>query len=287
MDNEFLVGHDAVLRTFWDAWERRNEYPLHPVWMLGGAKGIGKATLAHNIAQRIVGNAGDLFIIDMARNIDKDGKPKTDGKIISVYTIRSMIERMRLSSFSGGWRVVLIDSLDELNTAASNAMLKLLEEPPEQTLFLLVTHQPGGILPTIRSRARFEKMAPLSISELRTLCAKFLPEEDVSTETLKLANGSFGKIADLKQSGGDELFAELMSLVGDCRADLSDVMRLSKKIAAAPELYGILLDAIARLGLANLYSVAMRDLADIKAIHLEAEIGIFKIITEMKKVVNH
>lgn len=283
MDNHSLVGHDDVMRTFMDAWGKRNEHSIHPVWMLSGPRGIGKATLAHHIARMVVGNASDFFLIDMERNIDKDGKPKTDGKVISVYTVRKMIEQMQLSSSSGEWRVVLIDSVDELNTNASNAILKLLEEPPAKTLFLLVVHQLSNVLPTVRSRARVEKITPLSISELRELCIKFIPEEDISTATLRLANGSFGKIANLKKSGGDEIYEELIELLENPRTNSSDMMNIAKKIAPTPELHGILLDAIAHFGLADLYPDATRAISDIGRIHLEPEIGIFKIITEIKK----
>ena len=184
IDNDTLIGHGDVMRSFADAWAARDTHPIHPVWMLTGPRGIGKATLAYKIAKTVYGNVGDFFIIDLARNIDKDGKSKSDGKVISVYTVRAMIERMQMSSMSGEWRVVLIDSVDELNTAASNAILKLLEEPPAKTLFLLVTHQLANVLPTVRSRARVEKMRPLNLSELRELCARFMPNADIGTATL-------------------------------------------------------------------------------------------------------
>ena len=190
MDNDCLVGHSDVWRTFVNAWENRDKHPIHPVWMLTGTQGIGKATLAYKIAKMVYGNVGDFFIIDMERNIDDKGKPKTDGKVISVHTVRAVINKMQMSSMSGDWRVILIDSVDQLNTSASNAILKLLEEPPEKTLFLLVVHQLANVLPTVRSRSRVEKLRPLSVSELRELCARFLPEEDISTDMLKLANGT-------------------------------------------------------------------------------------------------
>ena len=84
MDNDVLIGHGDVLRDFMAAWNGRDAHPVHPVWMLSGPRGIGKATLAYKIAKLVYGNVGDFFIIDMAHNIDKDGKPKPDAKNISV-----------------------------------------------------------------------------------------------------------------------------------------------------------------------------------------------------------
>lgn len=283
MDNDALVGHADVLQSFISAWNARDTHPIHPVWMLTGPRGIGKATLAYKIAKMVYGNVGDFFIIDLARNIDKDGKSKSDGKVISVYTVRAMIERMQMSSMSGEWRVVLIDSVDELNTAASNAILKLLEEPPAKTLFLLVTHQLANVLPTVRSRARVEKMRPLTVSQLRELCTKFIPDADVSTSTLKLANGSFGRIAALKSSGGDAIYDSLIELLNNPRADYGDIMALAKKIAPDAALHGILLDAVAAFGLADLYPAVTHAIADIARVNLEPEIAVFKIITEIKK----
>ena len=283
MDNDCLIGHNEVLNDFLSAWNARESYPIHPVWMLTGPRGIGKATLAYKIAKMVYGNVGDFFIIDMERNIDKDGKPKTDGKVISVYTVRAMIEKMQMSSMSGDWRVILIDSVDELNTAASNALLKLLEEPPAKTLFLLIVHQLSSVLPTIRSRARVEKMRPLSISQLRELCIKFMPDEEVSTETITLANGSFGRIANLKKSGGDEIYAELIETLQNSHSNSADLMNMARKIALQPELYGILLDVIAHFRLAELYPVATRAIADVNKIYLEPEISLFKIMNEIKK----
>ncbi len=283
MDNDTLIGHAAAFQTFMDAWNARDTHAIHPVWMLAGPRGIGKATLAYKIAKMVYGNVGDFFIIDLARNIDKDGKVKSDGRVISVYTVRAMIEKMQMSSMSGDWRVVLIDAVDELNTAASNAILKLLEEPPAKTLFLLVVHQLSNVLPTVRSRARVEKMHPLSIGELRDLCTKFLPGEDVSTATLRLANGSFGKIANLKKSGGDTVYSELIAMLENPRATAGDMMAMAKKIAPSPELHGILLDAIAFFGLADLYPAATHAIADIARVYLEPEISIYKIINDIKK----
>ena len=124
MDNDYLVGHRDTLKTFMDAWDNRETHPIHPVWMLCGPRGIGKATLAYKIAKQVYGNVGDFFIIDLAHNLDDRGNIKSDAKNISVNTVRNMIDRMQMSSMSGKWRVVLIDAVDELTVAAENAILK-------------------------------------------------------------------------------------------------------------------------------------------------------------------
>lgn len=283
IDNDCLIGHEGTLKTFIDAWNKREEHPIHPVWMLCGPRGIGKATLAHKIAKMVYGNVGDFFIIDMEHNVDERGSPKTDAKAISSFTVRAMMKKMQLYSMSGKWRVVLIDSVDELTVAAENAILKLLEEPPQQTLFLLVTHQLSNVLPTVRSRARVEKMRPLTISQLRELCVKFMGEEEISSEILKLANGSFGKIANLKASGGDIIYEELLHVLTDKNSNASDMMSVAIKICGDPALYGIVLDAIAYFGLADLYPMASNTIADINRLNLRADITIFKIIAEIKK----
>lgn len=283
MDNDCLIGHSGTLKTFLDAWEKRNEHPIHPVWMLCGPRGIGKATLAYKIAKMVYGNVGDFFIIDLAHNLDDRGNLKPDAKLISVKTVRAMIEKMQMSSMSGQWRVVLIDAVDELSVTAENAVLKLLEEPPAQILFLLVTHQLSNVLPTVRSRARVEKMHPLTMSELRELCVKFMGDEEVSNEILKLANGSFGKIANLKASGGDAIYEELINALQSKNTNGNDMMNIAIKIAAEPALYGIVLDAIAYFGLADLYPNASQAVSDINRLNLKADITIFKIINEIKK----
>ena len=283
MDNDFLVGHGDTLQRFTEAWNNRDKHPIHPVWMLTGPRGIGKATLAYKIAKMVYGNVGDFFIIDMEHNIDKDGKNKNDGKTISVFTIRNITEKIRMSSMSGEWRVVLIDPVDQLHTSAANAILKILEEPPAKTLFLLVTHQLSSVLPTVRSRARVEKMLPLSISELRQLCERFIPDETISDEVLQLANGSFGRIANLKQFGGDKIYEKVVDIVQRKNSTESDIMAIAKQIAAEPELYGILLDVIAHFGLADIYPDATHTLANIKRLNIEAENSIFKVIRDIKK----
>ena len=107
--------------------------------------------------------------------------------------------------------------------------------------------------------------------------------EIVDDETLRLANGSFGRIANLKQSGGDAIYERVVEFVTNRHATQSDAMNIARQIAPSPELYGILLDVIAHFNLAELYPVATKAIADINRVNLEPEISLFKIILEIQK----
>ena len=295
VDNQNLVGHEDHARAFSAAWEKRDKYPIHPVWILTGPKGIGKATLAYALTRKIfadafgrseseiaeqmsVGGIGDLFIIDMEHNVT-DNK---QAKFISIDTLREMIEKMRMSSMGESWRVAIIDSIDELSANAPNALLKILEEPPAKTVFFLIAHSLDRVLPTIRSRARVEKMRPLSNTELCEIAAKLLPDRPLSTELMKISGGSFGRIANMIALGADELFAEAARVCAAEKTNESDRLTLAKKFAKNPENMPIILDVIARFGLAELYPAAIRDIDRANVVHLDPETTAYKIITEIK-----
>ena len=110
-----------------------------------------------------------------------------------------------------------------------------------------------------------------------------MPDDNISDETLKLANGSFGRIANLKKLGGDQIYDELVKCIKNPRANSADIMAIAKRISGTPDLYVILLDAVAELGLAELYPTVTHAISDLNRLYLEPEIGIFKIITDIKQ----
>nr|WP_316628852.1 DNA polymerase III subunit delta' [uncultured Brevundimonas sp.] len=165
-----LVPDAAAEAAFLDAWERGR---LHHAWLLCGVEGVGKATFAYRAARRLLGAAADpgrgplgarrddpvsrlisaqahpdLLVLE---RLVEGGKIK---KSISVDQSRELPEFFSKSPSQAQHRVAIIDAADDLNINAANALLKVLEEPPERGVLFLVTHAPGRLLATIRSRCR-------------------------------------------------------------------------------------------------------------------------------------
>ena len=227
-NTEQVFGHDAPNAQVLEA---INMGRVHHAWMLAGPKGIGKATLAYKIARfllvqdppseslfgtqppvtslavsldhpvaiRIRAKSEPGFYV-LRRPIDeKTGKLKT---VITVDTVRELRKFFNLSAGGNGRRIVIVDSVDDMNNNAANALLKVLEEPPENAVFLLVTHQPRSILPTIRSRCRTLSCGPLSPADLQQAFEVALPDHTFEPSLIALAEGSVGQAAELALTEG-------------------------------------------------------------------------------------
>jgi DNA polymerase III subunit delta' len=169
-----IVGQDRAVGQFAAAWASRK---LHHAWLLAGPKGVGKASFAHAAARRVLADAAapssglpgvdsedEHPIVKLVeagshpdmRRLERVVNDKTGNlnRNIKVEQIRELGEFLSLSAALSPWRVVIIDTVDDLEPSGANALLKMLEEPPSNTLFFLVSHAPGRLLPTIRSRCR-------------------------------------------------------------------------------------------------------------------------------------
>jgi DNA polymerase-3 subunit delta' len=176
-----MIGHQDAEAAFLEGWQGGR---LHHAWLLAGPQGMGKGAFAARIARFLVTHgrggegqtvglddpgdsaAGRLVeagnhpeILHLTRQL-KD-KSKDLARNITIDQVRTMIRRLHLSLSLGDWRVIFVDAIDDLETDAANALLKTLEEPPAKTLFLLVSHSPGRLLPTIRSRCRTLRFQPV------------------------------------------------------------------------------------------------------------------------------
>ncbi len=257
-----LFGQDRAERLFLDAWANDR---LHHAWLLRGPEGVGKATLAYRIARAIIadgpgsetggffaevagppsslksppdcpfapriraGSEPRLSVLRLGLQ-ERTGKPRTQ---IVVEDVRAMKSFLQLSAADGGWRVVLVDSVDSLNRSAANALLKMLEEPPARTLMLLISHAPGGLLPTIRSRCRFLDLNPLGPDDL----AKALEQQEVEIPSgseaalAELAAGSVGRALWLISGNGLKIYSLIVDTIAAGRVDRSAMIALAQQTA--------------------------------------------------------
>jgi DNA polymerase III subunit delta' len=253
--NPDLVGHDSAEREL-ERLYRTSQLP-HAM-LLGGPRGIGKATLAFRFARFLLaqgeqddGRAADFFggkgetglAVDpesgVFRRIAAGGhadlltverawdarRRRLRGEIV-VEDTRAIAEFFRLTAAEEGWRVVIVDGAEEMNRNAANAVLKILEEPPSRALLLLVSHSPGQLLPTIRSRCRRLMLAPLAAPIVARLLRRFRPQlEEVEAAALAaVCAGSIGRALELADNGGIALYRSMLDLLS--QAPSIDVARL-------------------------------------------------------------
>jgi DNA polymerase-3 subunit delta' len=242
-----LIGHAAAWDQVSEAWKSGR---FAHAWLISGPRGIGKASFAHLLAKAILTapppeEGGGLFgpaePQGLSREIDTahpalpriesgahpdmttveigwadDAMTKRRTEIV-VDDVRDVGEFLSLTPAEGGWRIVVIDAADEMNRSAANALLKNLEEPPRRSLLLLLAHNRGRLLPTIRSRCRQLPLAPLSEAETEEGLTFLLPEETPERRRVLagMAQGSLGEAVALAHGGGDEIAAGIARLLAD------------------------------------------------------------------------
>ena len=193
-----LFGHDAAVAAFRDALDAGR---LHHAWLLAGPEGVGKALFADKAALRVLAGASGRPVAtpgldvpddhpsahlaaagshpDLMRleRLTKEGGTEL-ARSISVDQVRGLQRLFSTTSSMSPWRAVVIDAVDDLERNAANALLKNLEEPPPDTIFLLVSHSPERLLPTIRSRCRLLRLAPLDDDAMTSALRGALPDAD-------------------------------------------------------------------------------------------------------------
>jgi DNA polymerase-3 subunit delta' len=223
-----LFGHHEAEAALLNAY-RSGRIPH--AWLIGGAAGVGKATLAYRMARFVLAHRNPLGsdvqraetlhvdpsdpvarhvaasahggLLTLERTLNDKGVLRT---VITVDETRETISFFGSTAAVEGWRVCIVDTVDELNPNAANALLKILEEPPRQSLFLLVSHAPARVLPTILSRCRKLLLRPLATSDVVGAAAEAanIPIDDPAlSEAAAAAEGSVAHALTLL--GGDAL----------------------------------------------------------------------------------
>ncbi len=198
-----LIGHEPVWREWHAARAGRR---MHHAWMLVGREGLGKAAFARAAAIELVAETGVpqpaaeqhpdiLWLTPLPANEDEvkkrdDGRPYATKRNISVDQVRAMQRRLVTRPTLGSRRAVIIDAADLLEKGSANALLKSLEEPPQGTFFLLVVHQPGRLLPTLRSRCQVLRFQTLEAADLGRALDAQAPALDPLTREAAIAVGS-------------------------------------------------------------------------------------------------
>ena len=262
-----IVGQDKAVEQFASAWQSRR---LHHAWVLAGPKGVGKASFARMAAARVLSEAAgptvglpglatspDHPIARLLaagshpdfRSLERLERP-TGGlaRNISVDQIRSLGDLLSVTPAMSAWRAIVIDAADDLEASAANALLKMLEEPPANTLFFLVSHAPGRLLPTIRSRCRRLDFGRLDDDAMTSLLNRSFPEEnpDKIARLIEYSNGSIGRATDIAALDLAPLESEALSILRQGDQDNSRRSKLASALGtkAAADRYAAFLELI-------------------------------------------
>jgi DNA polymerase III subunit delta' len=290
---KWLFGHSGAQQSLTAAFDRGR---MHHAWLFSGREGIGKATLAYRLARYTLARreerdakGGSLDIPSSsiaARQVAAlshpglllirrpyDAKNKRFTTAITVDEVRRIKSFLARTAEADAWRVVIVDQADELNINAANALLKSLEEPPPRALFLLISSEPGGLLPTIRSRCRALDLEPLSPEDLKraveaaAAAAEVAPPNQEDWQRLVLlAEGSVRRALVLAGTGGVRLYEHIVAIIGALpHVDWSAIYALADELTAANSeqkfeaFYDLLLGLAARLARAAATGIGSAD----------------------------
>lgn len=288
--NSYLLGHSEAESLFLRAWKNNT---VHHAWIIFGAEGIGKATLAYRIARFLLwadpakreqyqslnipvdsvvfqqiasGSHPDLKVLQRdfietdrkkiisairkGEAIDEDDLANMKkSAYIRIDDVRQINNFLSKTSFNEGWRVVLIDSVDDLNSNSANALLKILEEPPAKTVLLLVSHNLGKLLPTIRSRCAKLSLKTLSQTDVASLIRRYRPQLDEQQVLLlsQLSRGSIGRALKYADAKADDIYRKLMNITSTAKFSLEQIIQFSTETASDEEKFDVLQELIVKL----------------------------------------
>ena len=262
-----ILGQDKAIDAFSGAWESGR---LHHAWLLAGPRGVGKASFARAAATRVLAEAAGPPVglpgletpIDhpIARLLAAGSHPdfrwlerleRPAGGLarnISVDQVRSLGDLLTVTPSMSAWRAIGIDAVDDLEASAANALLKMLEEPPPNTLFFLVSHAPGRLLPTIRSRCRRLDFARLGDEVMTSLLNRSFPETNSAEigRLVEFSKGSIGRALDIAMLDLAPLEGDALAILREGDPDNARRSRLASALGpkAAADRYAAFLELV-------------------------------------------
>jgi DNA polymerase-3 subunit delta' len=249
---DHLFGHAAATADLSSAARAGR---LHHGLLVTGPQGVGKATLAWRLVKAMLSQAPQSLPPDLALGADAaalrqiaalthpdvlllrrpwDEKAKRLRQDLTVDEVRRLAGFFSQHSGRGSWRIAVVDAADDLNVNAQNALLKILEEPPDRALLILIAHAPNLLLPTIRSRCRTLKLVPLEPASLDRALDALDPGMDAEARPIyaALSEGAPGRALALSAGGALGLFRETVAILGTIgRPDLGLVSALADRLS--------------------------------------------------------
>jgi DNA polymerase-3 subunit delta' len=246
-----LRGHEAA----WAEWRAAlGSERMHHAWILAGPRGLGKGTFARAAAAELVAEPGvpqppadrhpDILVPEHPPENKEEEKKRADGqedvrrkRSIPIDEIRAVQHRLTTRPTLGSRRAVIIDPADDLEKGAVNALLKSLEEPPVGTYFLLVAHRPGRLLPTIRSRCRILRFAPLADADVDAVLRVAAPEADPAAReaAVAAAQGAPGVALEFLDQNLGAILKAMQAILARGDDDFALRGLLAEEIGARPD----------------------------------------------------
>jgi DNA polymerase-3 subunit delta' len=270
-DQFALFGHSEAENAILDGLRAGR---LHHAWLIGGPQGIGKATLAYRVARYLLDpspKSGSGLAVDpsapAARQVAALSHPnlavlrrapatekKAASTTIGVESVRRALNIFESTAADGGYRVCIVDSAEDLNLSSANALLKVIEEPPPRSLFLIVSHAPQRVLPTIRSRCRRLLLRRLDEADLRRAVTSLGPPwsdapADLLAQAIELGEGSVRRTLEMLDEGKIAFVGTLNRALDALPAvDARKVLALAESLSRrdAEEDYELALDTVDR-----------------------------------------
>ena len=326
-NNSYLLGQEKAEQILLEGWRNNS---LHNSWLISGIEGIGKATLAYRFAKfllaadagkkeqytsleisennpvfkLVVNNAHpDLKIIERDYT-DTDRrkilKAIKEGEQLSDEEMKGLKKSAFIRSADNNWRIVIIDSIDDMNPASANAVLKILEEPPYKTVMMLISHNPNKLLPTIRSRCAKLQLPPLADNQVASLLRRYRPAlaEKAVQSLVGIASGSIGKALAYADNNALGKYDDLSKIVyAKNKFSIADLLAFCDAAVSDEDSYYLIQELVLKFiaenvrasdhpdELAGAWDNAIKVFNETERLNLDKKQALINIITNVIKVI--